>query len=66
MTLLQLLNALTTQNVAVSVVDGDTDEVIIDFKSQGIAGVEGDVSAKTVRKWKIIGAQAIEVTIGES
>lgn len=66
MTLLQLLTALTTQNVAVSVVDGETDEVIIDFKSQGIAGVEGDVSARPVRKWKIIGAQAIEVTIGEA
>lgn len=63
MTLLQLISTLGTQNVSVKVVDADTDNVIIEFLSAGIAGVEGDVSARTVRRWKILGATAIEVVI---
>ena len=63
MTLLQLISTLGTQNVSVKVVDADTDNVIIEFLSAGIAGVEGDVSARTVRRWKMLGATAIEVVI---
>lgn len=63
MTLAQLIQALKSQNVNVSVVDADTDTEIISFKSQGIAGVEGDVSARTVRRWELTGASAIKVVI---
>lgn len=63
MTLAQLIQALKTQNVNVSVVDAETDTEIISFKSQGIAGVEGDVSARTVRRWELTGASAIKVVI---
>lgn len=63
MTLAQLIQALKTQNVNVSVIDADTDTEIISFKAQGIAGVEGDVSARTVRRWELTGASAIKVVI---
>ena len=39
MTLLDLVSKLNTQNINVQVVDGATEETIIEFKSQGIAGV---------------------------
>jgi hypothetical protein len=63
MTLLQLIETLKTQNVNVTVVDADTDTEIISFKASGIAGVEGDVSARTVRRWELIGATAIRVVL---
>lgn len=63
MTLNELITALRTQNINVTVKDGDTDTEIIVFKSQGIAGVEGDVSSRTVRRWDVTGASAIEVVL---
>ena len=63
MSLLQLITVLNTQNVNVKVKDGDTDAVLIEFKSAGIAGVEGDLSARTVRRWSITGAASIEVSL---
>ena len=63
MTLLQLIEALKTQNVNVSVLDAETDDEIICFKSQGIAGVESEVSARTVRRWELTSASAIKVTL---
>ena len=53
MTLLDFVSKLKTQNVNISVVDGDSEEVIIEFKSQGIAGVESDLSARLVKYWSI-------------
>lgn len=53
MTLLQFVSSLITQNVNVIVVDGETEATIIEFKSQGFAGVESDVSARIVKKWAI-------------
>ena len=63
MSLVELITALKTQNVNVTVTDGETDAEIIVFKSQGISGVEGDVSARTVRRWEITGATAIKVVL---
>lgn len=63
MTLLQLISALKTSNVNVTVVDADTDEEIIVFRSQGVSGVDGDVSARTVRRWELVGATAIKVVL---
>ena len=63
MTLAELISALKTKNVKVTVIDAETDGVIISFFSEGIAGVEGDVSARTVRKWSLDGASAISVSL---
>ena len=63
MTLLELISALKNKNISVKVVDKDTDAEIITFMSQGIAGVEGDVSARNVNKWEINGATAITVIL---
>lgn len=63
MTLAELIGALKTKNVKVTVIDAETDGVIITFFSDGIAGVEGDVSARTVRKWSLDGATAISVSL---
>lgn len=63
MTLLDFVAALTTQNVSVKVKDGDTDAVLIEFKSAGISGVESDLSARTVRRWTIDGSTAITVVL---
>ena len=61
MTLLQRITALKTDNVKVTVLEGETE--IITFYSQGINAVEGDVSARTVNKWDITGAKAITVVL---
>ena len=61
MTLLQLITVLKTDNVKVTVLEGETE--IITFYSQGINAVEGDVSARTVSKWDITGAKAISVVL---
>lgn len=66
MSLLELVSVMKTQNVTISVIDADTDTEIISFKSQGIAGVEGDVSARTVRRWELLGASSIKVTLEPS
>lgn len=63
MTLVQLITALSTSNVSVKVKDGDTDAVLIEFKSAGISGVESDLSARTVRRWTIDGSTAITVVL---
>lgn len=63
MTLLQLVETLKSANINVTVIDAETDGEIITFKSQGYQGVEGDVSARTVRRWIITGATAISVFI---
>ena len=63
MTLSDLINALKTKNVKVTVLDAETDGIIITFFSEGIAGVEGDVSARTVRKWSLDGASSISVSL---
>lgn len=64
MTLLNFIEALSNKDVNVTVVDGDNDNVVIEFKNQGIAGVESDVSARPVKKWRMVGATSIEVTLG--
>ena len=64
MTLLDLVSKLNTQNINVQVVDGATEETIIEFKSQGIAGVENDLTARLVRKWSIgNSAYATSITV---
>lgn len=63
MTLLQLIEALKTPNVNVTVIDADTDGEIIVFKAQGILGVENEVSARTVRRWEMTGSTAIKVVL---
>ena len=63
MTLAELISALKTKNVKVTVIDAETDGVIITFFSDGIAGVEGDVSARIVRKWSLDGATSISVSL---
>jgi len=63
MTLAELISALKTKNVKVTVIDAETDGVIITFFSEGIGGVESDVSARTVRKWSLDGASAISVSL---
>lgn len=63
MTLLQIITALKTDNVTVTVKDAADDTEIIVFKASGIAGVEGDVSARTVRRWELNGASAITVVL---
>lgn len=63
MTLLQLVSALRTNNIKVTVVDADSDNELIVFFSQGVSGVESDVSARTVRRWELTGASAIKVVL---
>ena len=63
MTLLELISALNTKNVKITVKDGDSDTEIITFFSQGISGVEGDVSARTVKRWNLTGAASLEITL---
>lgn len=63
MTLLQLISFLNTNNVKITVKDGDSDTEIITFFSQGISGVEGDVSARTVKRWNLTGSTSIEVVL---
>lgn len=53
MTLLEFISTLGTQNVNVKIFDGDTEKIIIEFKSQGYAGVEGDILAKNVASWTV-------------
>ncbi len=64
MTLLDFIKALKNKDINVTVIDGENDDTIITFLSQGIEGVEGDVSARPVKSWKMTGATAIEVTLG--
>lgn len=63
MTLLNLITALKTANTTVTVKDATDDSEIIVFKASGISGVEGDVSARNVRRWEITGASAITVVL---
>lgn len=63
MTLLQLVQTLSTKNVKITVKDGDSDNEIITFFSPCISGVEGDVSARNVRRWELTGAQSIVVVL---
>ena len=63
MTLAELISALKTKNVKVTVIDAETDGVIISFFSEGIGGVEGVVSARTFRKWSLDGATSISVSL---
>lgn len=63
MTLLDLVSVLKNNNVMISVKDASTDAEIIAFKSQGYAGVESDVSGRTVRRWEITGSTAITVVL---
>ena len=61
MTLLDFIKALKTKNVKVTVSD-DSDDIIT-FYSEGINGVESDVSSRNVKKWEITGAAAINVIL---
>ena len=61
MTLLDFIKALKTKNVKVTVSD-DSDDIIT-FYSEGINGVESDVSSRNVKKWEITGAAAISVIL---
>ena len=63
MTLAELIGALKTQNVKVTVIDAESDEELIVFLSQGIGGVEGDLSVRTIRRWELTGATAIKVVL---
>lgn len=53
MTLLDFVSSLGTQNVNVVVVDGTTEQTLIEFKSQGYAAVENEISARNVKKWTV-------------
>ena len=62
MSLLQLIENLQT-DATVKVKDGDTDAILIEFKSGGIESVDDDVSARTVKRWIIDGSTAITVVL---
>ena len=66
MTLLEMIASLKTNNVKVTVVDADTSNELITFFSQGVAGVEGDLTGSTVRRWELTGAQSLTVVIEQN
>ena len=66
MTLLEMIASLKTKNVKVTVTDGDTSNELITFYSQGISGVESELTASTVKRWEITGAASLNVVIEET
>ncbi len=62
MDLQTLMTTLKTKEIKVTIMDADENE-IIKFYSDGYAGVESDLLAKTVSKWYIASATAITVYI---
>lgn len=61
MTLLELVSTLNTENVNVLVKDATG--TIIEYKSQGYAGLNDTLTARTVEKWTIANALSIVVTL---
>lgn len=60
MTLETFISALKTKEIKISLMDLNEDE-IIKFYSDGYAGVESDLLARTVNKWYISSATTITV-----
>lgn len=64
MTLLEMIQSLKTKNVKVTV--SDENDELITFFSQGIEGVEGDLSARPVKRWELTGAQSVSVILDDA
>ena len=60
MTLETFISALKTKEVKITLMSLDENE-IIKFYSDGYAGVEGDILARTVNKWYMDSATSIKV-----
>lgn len=66
MTLEQFISTLKTSDIKVSVFSvEDAETEIIKFYSDGYAGVESDILARTVKRWSITSSSAISVTLEE-
>lgn len=67
MTLNEFLSALKTPDVKITLLDAAGSEIIKFFSNtSGNEGVEGDVLARTVRKFEIVSATAIIVVIDDA
>lgn len=64
MKLSDFLAALSNKNINVTL--SENGEEIISFVSAGVAGIEGDILEKEVKKWSIDGVTSMSVIIGDT
>ena len=63
MNVTELLSTLAAKDVDVELIDRDTEETIVSFKSGGYASLQDDIESKTVTKWKINNSSSIVVYV---
>ena len=61
MTLQTFMETLKSSEIKVTLISDDSP--LIKFYSDGYSGIESDVLARIVRKWEILSATAITVTL---
>jgi len=66
MTLQEFIAGLKTAEVKVILKDNSTDDEIIKFYSDGYAGVEADILARTVNRWTIESGSSITVVLNSA
>lgn len=65
MTLNAFMQALKTEGVKVTLLDSDGKE-IIKFYSDGYAGVEADILARTVKKFEMPANNCLNITLNDA
>lgn len=65
MTLNAFMQALKTEGVKVTLLDSDGKE-IIKFYSDGYAGVEADILARTIKKFEIPANNSLNITLNDA
>ena len=65
MLLSAFLSALKTQNVKITLLDKEDNE-IIKFYSEGYSGVESDILARTVKKFEITSNSSLTITLEDA
>lgn len=65
MTLLQFISALKTDNVLLTLVDSDANEICRIY-NKGADALDDALEAREVSKWIITGANAVTVTVKDA
>lgn len=60
------LSTLTTKDVQATLIDTDTESVLVVLKAEGYASLDDTIENRAVKKWSIQSSSAITIILGDA
>lgn len=66
MTASEFLSTLTNKDAEVTLVDNDTEEVVVSLKAGGYASLDDTLESRAIKKWTVKNSSEITAVLGDA